>query len=642
MPSRVRGRLGHPAALGALLVSALILPGCCATVQSREPWPVPQTAESLLRWSPASNGLKARIEGVWLSSCSVILVRLSNVGTVPVVVPTSRPAEGAGPDPFQLYYTVDGRRWERLQWVPEEPGVWWDVRGLSGPRPPVTLRPRQSALAFVCGHAPMHWNQMSAVRVALHVEQSARQRAWTGRLETPAWPVHISEQSYEAMARTLPLPDHLPAMKSPQGVAGLQMIRSGESMFSYLRVANGELTAHLHLCLAAEVAAALDQRMAAESDENMKVFHATIAASAGSAVGRDFLLKCRERTDLAFMRSVLDALGYLTEIDPPGWVIDSIIAALADDREVVAEPPDPFQDERLPLSYLADEDADLCYALGDMKCRKAVPALIEMVHKTDARRGPVTALGRIGDRRAVAVLLEYLKKHAATAEYTDDYGLSETFQRLVDAMGDLKPREAVPVLMEYMGYPDVIRALGRIGDPRPVPVLREMVATGGGPAGLPAQTGPVITKQRFDQAKIALAALEEGDPIPRYCALLSDMSLDRYASREIVWALGDAPDARAIPYLVERIKRDPTGTVVNQAITVLGAYRHKAAVTGLIECFDADFDGKQDWKRALTPEMFRDNIAESLRQITGVSIGTSKGAWQRWWKAEGAKRTDLR
>jgi hypothetical protein len=72
--------------------------------------------------------------------------------------------------------------------------------------------------------------------------------------------------------------------------------------------------------------------------------------------------------------------------------------------------------------------------------------------------------------------------------------------------------------------------------------------------------------------------------------------------------------------------------VVNQAITVLAVFKYKSAVDALIDCFDADFKGKTDWKRAYKPEMFQENIADSLRTLTGHSLGPDKEQWLNWWQ----------
>jgi HEAT repeat protein len=124
--------------------------------------------------------------------------------------------------------------------------------------------------------------------------------------------------------------------------------------------------------------------------------------------------------------------------------------------------------------------------------------------------------------------------------------------------------------------------------------------------------------------------------------MLSDRTLGEFQRRTAVWRLGDRRDPRAVPHLILAVKTDPSGSVVNQAITVLAVFKSKAAVKGLIDCFDADFGGKSDWKRACTPAMFRSNIAESLREITGQSLGPDKEQWQTWWKEKGERSADLR
>jgi len=82
--------------------------------------------------------------------------------------------------------------------------------------------------------------------------------------------------------------------------------------------------------------------------------------------------------------------------------------------------------------------------------------------------------------------------------------------------------------------------------------------------------------------------------------------------------------------------------VVNQAITVLGLFKYKAAVDALIDSFDADFRGKSDWRRAYNPGMFRENIATSLNQLTGQKIGAEKQAWLKWWNTHRDAITGLK
>jgi hypothetical protein len=74
--------------------------------------------------------------------------------------------------------------------------------------------------------------------------------------------------------------------------------------------------------------------------------------------------------------------------------------------------------------------------------------------------------------------------------------------------------------------------------------------------------------------------------------------------------------------------------VVDNAIRVLSVFRHPQAVSALIECFDADFKGKTNWKYAYKPEMFRKHVADSLKEITGKDFGVDKKRWLKWWREE--------
>ena len=61
-----------------------------------------------------------------------------------------------------------------------------------------------------------------------------------------------------------------------------------------------------------------------------------------------------------------------------------------------------------------------------------------------------------------------------------------------------------------------------------------------------------------------------------------------------------------------------------------------------MDCFDTDFAGKADWKRAYKPEMYRENIAESLRSITGQSFGADPESWKQWWRESGSRDPSLK
>lgn len=386
----------------------------------------------------------------------------------------------------------------------------------------------------------------------------------------------------------------------------------------------------------------LERQLTAEQDPAAKLYLAALAGRAGSRVAEAHLSEAMKSTDYATVRNLHAALGIVLggfEKNPPGWIIELILSSLSDERNVTGlEKTNWAQGTSFTISYLADEDAHLTWQLGRLKCRNAVPFLIEMAERTQ-RRGPVIALGEIGDERAIPAVLSILRDKESEVHIDNDCLEPELFARAAWAAGRLKAKAAVPVLMKHVYHREVVEVLEAIGDRTVVPVLEDIVAK-----GRPSRVSGSSAASDRDcvaAAKIALATLKEGDPIPRYCELLTDLSLDEFSRRSVVWRLGDKPDARAIPYLVKAIKSDPSGAVVNQAITVLGTYRYKAAVTGLIDCLDATFNGKSDWKRAYTPEMFRQNIAESLKRLTGKEIAPDKEQWEDWWHTEGVRISGL-
>jgi HEAT repeat protein len=386
----------------------------------------------------------------------------------------------------------------------------------------------------------------------------------------------------------------------------------------------------------------LEALMQKEKVLPMKLLLASAAMAKGSQMAALFVLECMTNTDYTVARDTQDALRLAlnhSRTNPPAWLVEMACAALSDDRYMTG-----LQNARIDgatnvfssdtiiiMSYSADENADLTLALGWSRCTNATPFLIKMAKKTNGRRGPVMALGEMGDPRAIPVLIEFVKQKGSSTTLKGGQVLSDDFLRPVEALGNLHAKEAVPVLLDYIQFPDVIDALEQIGDSRVVEPLQKLIAANGKVAGAPADAE--LEQERVAEAKIAVASLDTTDRTSKLCELLTDASFNEFQRRSVVWRLGEQPDSQAIPFLAKAIKTDPSGAVVNQAITVLAVFKHKTAVDALIDSFDADFKMKTDWKRAYKPEMFRDNIADSLRTLTGQQIGTDKDQWLKWWTA---------
>ena len=201
----------------------------------------------------------------------------------------------------------------------------------------------------------------------------------------------------------------------------------------------------------------------------------------------------------------------------------------------------------------------------------------------------IEALGEIGDERAIPVVLKALRDTQGD-QLSNGGSAAYPFLCAAEAAGKLKARGAEPMLLKHLDDWQVVESLEGIGDPAVVPALEAMIAVRRGPQ---VEGGVAIIEMNcVASAKIAVATLKEGDPVQRYCELLTDPSLGRWPRCEVVRRLGDRADPWAVPYLVKAVKSDPEGEVASEAITALGAFKYKTAVEGLIECFDADFTGK--------------------------------------------------
>lgn len=434
-------------------------------------------------------------------------------------------------------------------------------------------------------------------------------------------------------AKALP-PDF--AAFSAKGYLGGNM-SGNESEFTQLCYANWKLLASLADYSSSSKRIEFEKRMIAEKTvPALRLLYAAVAASAGSEKAALEIFESMKSTEYDTVLNTLSALTWILHhsgSNPPSWIVEMAMAAVADDRYVTGmEKTDWAPGTLFCISYLADEYEDVVRSLGSLKCLAAVPLLLERLEKTDASRGYIMALHSMGDERAIPPLVKFLEKFGKDEQSEEEAGGTDRLGRLMLALGALKARAAVPLLVKHLEHPEAIAALEWIGDRSVVPALRALVQA----KGAISEWGKKIEwgdEDRLAAARLALAVLEEGDPLPRLWDLLQDLSLGEFDRRDVLSRLHERPDPRTIPILVKAIKTDPSGAVVNPCIEVLASFRFPEAVDGLIECFDADFEGKSDWKRAYKPEMFRENIAKSLRALTGMDFPADKKPWADWWNA---------
>ena len=616
---------------------------------------VPNTPadELLLRWSEPVGGLAARVEYASpdVSGSFAVLVRLKNVSTKPLTVPTGNPSRGGKIAPFRLYIQATDGRWKQRAWdfepasdkvrqqsAPDSSEVYPPNTGNRFARPMVTLKPGESSLAYLCGSDRLPaqdgaFEFTPQIKVVLNVPATPQKDGWTGTVETSPYPTHAWSEVRERLAGRLPCPEHLPELNRHR--AHVTNESFNETDVTRLWWSNLVLLSDLELYEPAGVRREFEKRMLAEQDFPMKLLVATVASAAGSEQAALFLLESMKSTKYEIFTNVHEALQLVImarEAEPPDWIIRLIETAIKDDRYADLSKAKLSSSGPLRISFFSEH---LLSAPGFAKSRKSVPFLIEMVKRTNGRRpGAVAALSRTGDPRAIPILIECLKRAGKSVKPHQDQILREEFSQPMDALAEMKVREAVPTLLEHLEFPEVIEALEKLGDPRALPEIRKLVASQGKLVTNGKAATSARDQERWFAARVAEAVLT-GDAVPPLCAMIGDRSLDADQRTSLIRRLVDRNDPRAIATLIRAIQNDPSGEVVDSSINALSSFKYKAAVEGLIASFDADFDGKKAAKRASSPENFREEIATSLRLITGQTIGPDKLQWQKWWQEHG-------
>ncbi len=387
----------------------------------------------------------------------------------------------------------------------------------------------------------------------------------------------------------------------------------------------------------------------------MKLLLAAVAARAGSEEAALFLLDTMKDTDYQSCVNVHGALVKLFPYfhgKPPAWVVELSLAALADNRFVTGLEKTNFL-TGTSFTVATCETRDLEFWLCNSKCTEAVPLLIERLKRGLSSPYTAQCLADMGDKRAVPCLMELAEAAANGKDLPMGEGAPFDFPRLAYALGKLRAREAVPLLLRHSELPDAIIALGEIGDPRVVPVLEKLVSTKGKIIQEGTDVRPDLARERLYKARVALAELDRENCAIRLAEIVCDKSLTAQQRADTVNCLRKRPDRKAVPYLVRVIKTEGSYPpdkkenarwyLIDMAIDGLGEIKCKAAVEGLIECFDLDFraEGLGMGDR-ITPATYRNRIARSLQQITGQTFGADKQQWLTWWHEKGKQSKDLK
>jgi HEAT repeat protein len=278
-----------------------------------------------------------------------------------------------------------------------------------------------------------------------------------------------------------------------------------------------------------------------------------------------------------------------------------------------------------------------------------VPFFIESLGSASpvTRAGAASALGSIGDTRAVEPVIATLKD--------ENWRVSWNAAR---TLGHLKNRQAVGPLLQALEHPNVnvrsaaASSLGSIGDVRAIeplidtltdeePWVRADAARALGRLGDPAAVLPLI--ERLDDPQLgvrstaagALAAIGDERALrPLIAALKEEHPLPVDPHPSLVYpsaaarALGKFGDPRAVQPLIEAL-RHPHFWVRYESARVLGTLKDMRAVEPLIDAIPSLEGSKSARGRPVS-----NAAVDALCRLTGENNLGDQDKWRRWWRSQ--------
>lgn len=353
---------------------------------------------------------------------------------------------------------------------------------------------------------------------------------------------------------------------------------------------------------------------------------------------REFLKQQSKSGNARHRYNAARLLGVYLEDNPSQqWVVTELVELIdsraLDGSGVTSSTQIPSSSWESPdedaLDIMHEPISHICWCLGNQKVKEAVPALIGYVDRKPnlVWVWAVEALGKIGDQRAVPIVLKKV-------DDKDDAGCF-----VIDALGGLKSEAAVPILIAKLEHPKkeifgrdvmevetraVLEALSNIGDKRAVEPIKAYLKTDHAP--------DLIRK-----ANLALIQLNSADPAKELLDLLHN---DAYVSEqvEIFRILPKFKNTLVINAMSEMAKSSDSAFMRREAIDVLRQIGNRQALLELAGLLKADFPQKLrpdgGWKMS-PPDFskyFPDFIAQSLAENTKQDFGLDDRKWSEWIK----------
>jgi len=259
---------------------------------------------------------------------------------------------------------------------------------------------------------------------------------------------------------------------------------------------------------------------------------------------------------------------------------------------------------------------DVCRHFAFDKRPEAVPALISVLERRPETGGAASALGAIGDERALPVLMKILKNrkgHEVDVAY---------------ALAKFKHLEAVPILAARLGHPrsdptTLLEVLLKFGDLRAVEPIEKYLA------GNPPDEEKSIARR-------VLVQLRSPDPVKELIELY-DRETESYARSRLIEALTEHHDARVTAKFTDIARTSDFASERRDALNGLATLADRRSLLALAALLDQTwpanlkerFMGKVRMEHDYAEE-FPQDIHADLKLATKQDFGRDRKKWEAW------------
>ena len=256
--------------------------------------------------------------------------------------------------------------------------------------------------------------------------------------------------------------------------------------------------------------------------------------------------------------------------------------------------------------------------LGELRERRAVPALQSIIERRGQVEAAAIALGKIGDPSVAPFLLEKYKN-----EREHPFGFGR-------ALATLKYQPAVPEMVarlsqatDHYQQEAVLENLLDIGDTSVVPQIERFLES------LP----PANREMKKVGARI-LVQIRENDPVDMLLGML-EKEPDKMEKLRLVEALGRYKDGRAINKLLGLAVAADSTTFRRKAIWALARSGNEASLQALVSVMETNSPAPREFDKPAVLEgrpadYSKREAARALQEATRQDIGVDPTGWRRW------------